>query len=650
MCGLAGLLDPRHALGADALAATAAAMAGALRHRGPDDDGTWAEAGIALGHRRLSIVDLSAAGHQPMTSASGRWVLAYNGELYNARELRAALDGVAWRGHSDTEVLLEGIARWGVADTLARVNGMFAFAAWDRAAGTLALGRDRVGEKPLYYGWHADRFLFASELKAFAHAPGWTPVPDRAALALFMRLGYIPAPHAAWTGVHKLPAGCLIVLDREAADRGVTPEPVPYWDVARAVADAHARPFGGTLDDAADALDALLRDAVARRMVADVPLGAFLSGGIDSSTVVAMMQRAGHAPSRTFSIGFDEPGYDESAHARAVAGHLGTVHEELRVSADDARAVIPRLGTMYDEPFADASQVPTFLVSALARRHVTVALSGDGGDELFAGYPRYRNAETLWPRLARWPAGARAAVAGAMHGVSVTHWDALLGALRPILPAPLQRADAGRVVHRVADVLASESPEAFYVGLVSQDDDPGSLVGGTEPPTWLTTPDRWPALPSAAERMMFLDLVTYLTDDILAKVDRASMAVGLEVRVPLLDHRVVEFAWSLPLALKLGDGTGKAVLRRVLDRYVPRTLVERPKMGFSIPLDAWLRGPLREWAESLLDAPALARGGVLDVTRTRAAWEAHLAGRENRQYWIWHALMLQSWLLASRAP
>ncbi len=582
-----------------------------------------------------------------MSSASGRWVIAYNGELYNAPALRTELEALRarrWRGHSDTELLIEAIEAFGVRGAVERANGMFAFAAWDTESRTLHLARDRAGEKPLYYGWNGSVFFFGSELKAFGAHPRWAPSHDHGAFALFMRLGYIPTPWSAYAGIRKLPAGALLALTADAAAQQTMPEPEPFWDPAAVVADARAHPFIGSEAAATDALDALLRDAVARRMVSDVPLGAFLSGGIDSTTVVAMMQAQSARPVRTFTIGFHDADYDEAVAAKAVAMQLGTDHTALYVKPEDARNVIPLLPTMYDEPFADASQIPTFLVSSLARAHVTVALSGDGGDELFAGYARHRNAEEVWPRVSRLPAAARSALAGIMHGVSESTWDSVLGTLAPVLPSVLKRHDGGRFLHRVADVLAAESWEAFYVGLVSQETDPASLVGAAEPATWLNSPERWPVLSSVAERMMFLDLVTYLSDDILAKVDRASMAVGLEVRVPMLDHRVIALAWQLPLAYKLGDGEGKRVLRRVLDRYVPRALVERQKMGFSVPLDQWLRGPLRPWAEALLSERALQAGGVLDVARTRAVWSAHIEGRENRQYWLWHALMLQAWL------
>ncbi len=655
MCGFCGFLEPQHARTADELATIAGAMADRLRHRGPDGHGTWtdAPAGLALGHRRLAIIDVSRQGHQPMVSASGRWVIAYNGEAYNFAAMRKELDApvpaVRWHGHSDTEVLIEAIEAWGVRGAVERVNGMFAFAAWDREARTLSLARDRAGEKPLYYGWNNGAFFFSSELKAFAAHPCWSPQHDRGAFALFMRLGYIPTPWSAYAGIAKLPAGTLLTLTADDMAAGTMPEPEAFWDPAAVVADAMQHPFAGSEDDAAKELDALMRDAVRLRMVSDVPLGAFLSGGIDSTAIVAMMQAQSTRPVQTFTIGFHDADYDEAVSAKLVAAQLGTDHTALYVKPDDARAVIPMLPTMFDEPFADASQIPTYLVASLARQSVTVALSGDGGDELFAGYTRHRNAEEVWPRVSRIPAAARHGLAAIMHGVSESTWDAVLDRLAPVLPSVLKRHDGGRFLHRVADVLAAESADAFYLGLVSQETNPASLVGAQEPHTWLDSPSRWPALPNIATRMMFLDLVTYLSDDILAKVDRASMAVSLEVRVPMLDHRIIAFAWQLPLAYKLGDGEGKRVLRRVLDKYVPRALVERRKMGFSVPLDQWLRGPLRAWAEELLSERALIAGGVLDVARTRAEWDAHLSGRENRQYWLWHALMLQAWLAQEAA-
>ena len=652
MCGICGFIEPQRSRSDAHLAATVDAMAARIAHRGPDGHGTWTEAatGTALGHRRLAIIDPSAQGHQPMASPSGRWVLTFNGEVYNFEELRrelgarAGAPAIAWRGHSDTEVLLAAIDTFGVRGAVERANGMFAFAAWDRADRTLWLARDRMGEKPLYYGWSGNAFLFGSELKALRAHPAWTGTLDRGALALYMRYGYVPVPHSAYVGIAKLPAGHLLALDPASVAARIVPPSEAFWSVTDAVAAGRADPFRGSEGDAIEALDTLLRDAVAMRMVSDVPLGAFLSGGVDSSTVVAMMQAQSARRVRTFSIGFREPGYDEAPQARAVAEQLGTDHTEWYVSPEEAQRIIPQLPIMYDDPFADASQLPTHLVSSLARRHVTVALSGDGGDELFGGYARYLTARDAWPRVARLPVSVRRAAAMALRGVGERTWDRTLGALGHVLPAMLRRRDAGRFVHRAADVLAAESSVALYRGLVSQETEPATLVGATEPDGWLNTPARWPAALSASEQMMFFDQVMYLTDDILVKLDRASMAVSLEARVPFLDHRVLALAWRLPLEHKLHGHTLKWIVRQVLDRYVPRALVDRPKMGFSVPLDAWLRGPLRSWADDLLSEAAVRAGGILDPARTRARWDAHQSGAANNQYWLWHALMLQSWL------
>ncbi len=654
MCGLCGYWDPAAATAADALEAGVLAMAARIRHRGPDGAGAWVDpaAGLAIGHRRLSIIDLSHEGHQPMVSASGRWIIAYNGEVYNFPEVRAAVEaavpGVRWRGHSDTEIMLAAIERWGVTEAVRRFNGMFAFALWDRETRMLWLGRDRAGEKPLYYGWSGGTFFFGSELKAFASHPAWRPSIDRGAVSLFMRHNYIPAPYTIYEGIAKLPPGTLLSLPAASARPGAMPAPVPYWEFAAAVRDGTAQPLALGDGDAIEALDALLRDAVAQRMVADVPLGAFLSGGIDSSTVVALMQAQSARPVRTFSIGFHEAGYNEAEHAKAVASHLGTDHTELYVSPDEARGVIPLLPAMFDEPFADSSQIPTHLVSAMARRHVTVALSGDAGDELFGGYQRYFIGRDVWQRMTRVPAPVRRTVARVLTGVSPDGWQRMSAAMRPVLPGRLRRPDFGRLVHRVGSVLGTATPEAFYLGLVSHEADPAGLTGAAEPPTWLTDRARWPATPSFTERMMFLDAVSYLPDDILVKVDRAAMAVSLEGRIPFLDHRVIEFAWRLPLSQKVRGAEGKWILRRVLDRYVPRSLIDRPKMGFGVPIDEWLRGPLKAWGEDLLGDAALRAHGLLDPARVRAAWTAHQTRRENRQYWLWNALMLQAWLAEER--
>lgn len=644
MCGLAGFIDGAADAGENALRARVAAMADRLAHRGPDDADTWvdAAAGVALGFRRLSIIDLSPAGRQPMVSANGRLVVAYNGEIYNFRELRAELEarGCRFRGHSDTEVMLEGFAEWGVAATVERLIGMFAIALWDREARSLTLVRDRLGIKPLYWARFGRLMLFGSELKALRAHPGWTPEIDRDALAAYLRHNYVPAPHGIYRGVHKLEPGRMLVL-RPDAD----PEIGCYWDM-RAVARAgRSEPLDIDDAEALRRLEALLGDAVARRMVADVPLGAFLSGGVDSSTVVALMQAHGDRPVQTYTIGFHERDHDESAHARAVARHLGTAHTELRAEPQDALDVIPMLPEMFDEPFADSSQIPTFLVSRLTRRHVTVALSGDGGDEVFGGYNRYFWAESL-RRGAGWaPPAARRAAAALLTGIPPAAWDRIFA----VTPRRLRLPQAGDKIAKFAGVLEAEDADAMYRQLVTHWDRPDRLVPGSREPRGPLWDRRLRhELPGLVERMQFLDTVTYLPDDILTKVDRASMAVGLEARVPCLDHRVVELAWRLPRRMKLRDGQGKWLLRQLLYKHVPKELIERPKQGFAVPVGQWLRGPLRDWAETLLAAPALAEDDLLDPAPIRRCWAEHLSGRRNWQHRLWGVLMLQAWRQAAR--
>jgi asparagine synthase (glutamine-hydrolysing) len=637
--------------------ATIRRMSDTLFHRGPDDEGSFVDApsGIALGFRRLSIIDLTPEGHQPMASADGRYVLIFNGEIYNFQELRRELErsGHGWRGHSDTEVMLAAFTEWGFEPAVRRFNGMFALALWDRRERRLYLTRDRLGEKPLYYGRMGQAFLFGSELKALRAHPSFRAEINRDALALFLRYNYIPAPYSIYRNIHKLPPGTFLSLDADLHDSDAVarlPSPRAYWSAREAAERGVAEPFKGTEEEAVAELESLLSEAVGMRMVADVPLGAFLSGGVDSSTVVALMQAQSPKPVRTFSIGFTEEAYDEARYARAVAEHLKTDHTELYVTPEDAMAVIPRLPALYDEPFSDSSQIPTFLVSQLARRSVTVSLSGDGGDELFAGYTRYLLGQSVWNKISWMPKGSRAVAAGALTTVSTQTWDRAYTGLKAFLPSHLRQSAAGDKLHKLAEILSVPDPQAMYMNLVSHWKEPGSLVlGATEPETTLTDSKQWANVPEFIQRMMYMDTVTYLPDDILVKVDRASMGVSLEARVPFLDHRVVEFSWRMPLSWKIRDGQSKLPLRRILYRHVPRELIERPKMGFGIPIGQWMRGPLRDWAEALLDERRLKEEGFLNPGPILRKWREHLSGRRNWQYYIWDVLMFQGWLERERA-
>ena len=641
MCGIAGFLA---ASAVADLESPARRMADTLVHRGPDDGGVWVDgaSGVALAHRRLAILDLSPAGRQPMISDCGRYVIVFNGEIYNHLDLRKELGKRAWRGHSDTETLLAGFEAWGVGETLKRAVGMFALVLWDRRDRSLMLARDRFGEKPLYYGWQGDSFLFGSELKSLVAHPAWHGEVDRDALALFIRYGYVPLPRSIWRGVAKLLPGSILILPADTP-AGVLPAPTFYWR-ARDLANA------GVCNDldaqaAADELELRLRRAIARQMVADVPLGAFLSGGVDSSTVVALMQAQSERPVKTFTIGFAEGDYNEADYAKAVAAHLGTEHTELYVSPADAMAVIARLPGMYDEPFGDVSQIPTHLVAAMARQHVTVSLSGDGADELFGGYNRYFLGRAIW-RGMRWlPLGLRRLTGQGITAVSPARWDSL----GRLLPRRFRQPMIGDRAHKLASIVTAARAEDVYRWLISHEREPERIVvDGRESrqacELWADHEMRILQRTDFSERMMFNDLMGYLTDDILCKVDRAAMATSLETRAPFLDHQVAEFAWRLPLHMKIRDGQGKWLLRQVLYRYVPRTLIERPKQGFGVPIDAWLRGPLREWAESLLDESRLRREGFFHPEQIRRKWEEHLSGRRNWQYWLWNVLMFQAWL------
>ncbi len=649
MCGIAGFLsssppspDP---------VATLGEMACAIAHRGPDDSGTWfdAESGIGLAHRRLSIVDLSPLGHQPMRSPGERYTVVFNGEIYNFPALRTELEalGARFRGHSDTEVLLAAVEHWGLDKALVRFEGMFAFALWDARDRVLALARDRMGEKPLYYATMGDTLLFGSELKALARHPRWRGEIDRGALALYFRHNYIPGPHCIFAGARKVRPGTVVRIRAEG--NGFRTDEHEYWTLRDAVARGQANRFAGSLNEATDALDLLLRDVIGSEMVADVPLGAFLSGGIDSSTIVGVMQALSTTPVRTFTIGFWDTAYNEAEHARLVADHLGTAHEELYVTPDDALGVIPRLPAMYDEPFADSSQIPTFLVSQLARRQVTVSVSGDGGDELFGGYTRYPQTVRLWNELRRMPAPLRSALAGVVNLTPDGVLDPTLAAAGRFPGAGSLAGGTDRLRTRAA-LWSADSLPSFYQQLLSMWIAPSRLVAGArEPATAFGQPDVGTGAGVDVEHLMYLDGMTYLPDDIMVKVDRASMQVSLEARAPLLHHRVVEFACSLPLEYKLHDGVGKVVLRRVLERYVPRALFERPKRGFAIPMGAWLRGPLREWAESLLDTTRMREEGFLDVRAVRRLWDRHLSGADDHITQLWPVLMFQAWLESDTA-
>jgi asparagine synthase (glutamine-hydrolysing) len=624
-------------------------MADQLVHRGPDDAGLWvdAEAGIALGFRRLAIVDLSPAGHQPMTSSNGRYIIVFNGEVYNFGELRKDLEplGHSFRGHSDTEVMLEVVSEWGLEAAVKKFVGMFAFALWDRHERVLHLVRDRLGIKPLYCGWQGKTFLFASELKALHAHPVFSPEINRSALSLYLRLGYIPQPYSIYQGIWKLPPGHILSLRVGAQPSLELSGTACYWSAKEVYETGAAGPFRGSGPEAIEELDRLLRESVRLRMIADVPLGAFLSGGIDSSTVVALMQAQSHRPVKTFTIGFHEQEFNEAAQAKAVAAHLGTDHTELYVTPKQAMDVVPKLPTLYDEPFGDSSQIPTYLLSALTRRHVTVSLSGDGGDELFGGYQRYSNARQFWGTVRWFPHLIRRALARSIRWCKPATYDRLIGGLAPLLPRFARPSTVGERMYRLAEAMTIRDPDELYRHLLSYWRRPAEVVfGSKEPPTFLTQSSAWARVDDIAQRMMFLDLATYLPDDILAKVDRASMGVSLEARVPILDHRVVEFAARVPISMKIRSGTGKWLLRQLLYRYVPRELVERPKMGFSVPIEDWLRGPLRDWAEGLLNEERLRREGFFRSQPIGDLWAEHLSGQRNRQGHLWNVLMFQAWL------
>ena len=696
MCGFLGFLTTDASVLSRAKA-EASRMALAIQHRGPDDEGAWADAaaGIALGFRRLSILDLSSAGHQPMRSASGRFVMVFNGEIYNHTYLRDLLSASQlgkpaqpWRGHSDSETLLACFEAWGLEETLQKTVGMFAIALWDTEVRTLHLARDRFGEKPLYYGWATTAstakpaFVFGSELKALCAYPGFANPVSREALALYMRFTYVPAPYSIYQNIFKLEPGCLLSISTnncvalpQAGDlhysvHGPSVPTAPstplrppalqgglrmhrWWSLA-SVVEAGAQNQISSEEEALENLEQRLKDAVRVQSLADVPLGAFLSGGVDSSCIVSLMQAQASSPIKTFTVGFEESGFDESPHARAVAEHLGTEHNEFFISAKQAQTVIADLPAMYDEPFADSSQIPTHLVCKAARQQVTVVLSGDAGDELFGGYNRYLWASRIWSRLAWLPYPARQALGSAIRMVPPASWDTFSRAVNVVLPTPKNIARAGDRAHKLAARLGGvQNLDELYNSLVSEWQDPAEVVKGVggktggllhEPASMLSDP--WPSAGAEQDqlRMMYRDSVTYLPDDILCKVDRAAMAASLETRVPFLDHRVAELAWQLPLNMKIRNGQGKWALRQVLYKYVPKELIDRPKAGFAIPVGQWLRGPLKDWAEALLDEKRLEVEGYFYPKPIRDKWVQHLSDRFDHTPSLWAVLMFQSWL------
>lgn len=649
MCGICGYWDLNLKLGANT--SIVELMASKINHRGPDGQGTWHDlsSGVAFGHRRLSIVDLSSAGDQPMTSHSGRHTIVFNGEIYNhvaiRNELNASLgDKIIWKGYSDTETLLISIEQWGIEKALTRCVGMFAFALWDNLDGTLHIARDRFGEKPLYYGFQGKTFLFGSELKALRAHPFFQAEINRKALGLFLRYNYVPAPHCIYKGIHKLPPGSYMRVTKQDFSRNAE-SPLLYWSIEDAVRKGKNEPFVGCDKECVDQLEGKLQNSISMQMESEVPLGAFLSGGVDSSAIVALMQSQSAIPIRTFTIGFHEKAFNEATHAKAVASHLGTDHTEMYVKAEDALKVIPKLPDLYDEPFSDSSQIPTFLVAEMTRKHVTVSLSGDAGDEVFGGYNRYLFVKRLWSVLEKLPHHLRGCLASLMASVPISLWDKLYSIFRPFLPPRSQFALPGDKIHKLSEIIGLNGPETIYQTLISNWKKPEELVIGIDSSSSNITPKKeWGLHENIENAMMALDTTNYLPDDILTKVDRAAMGVSLETRIPFLDHRVVEFAWSLPLEMKVREGQGKWILRQVLYKYVPKELIERPKMGFGMPIGDWLRGPLREWAESLLDDSRLRSEGFFNPAPIRKKWSEHLSGKRNWQYLLWNVLMFQAWL------
>ena len=638
MCGVTGFWDPKNQYKKKEAEALGHKMALAIESRGPDSSDVWVdeERGIVLAHRRLAIQDLSPHGNQPMHSPSRRFTTIYNGEIYNAPEIQKDLlkRGYKFRGHSDTEVMLAAFEEWGIERSLSKFIGMFAIVLWDHKEKKLFLIRDRLGIKPLYWGWQKGVLFFGSQIKAFRDHPSFKGEISKTALVSFFRFSYVPAPQTIYEGIEKIEPGTIVAVDCDGKSQKST-----YWSMQSAYNHSDKNPYEGSLKEAQADLDGLLKDAVQKRMLADVPLGAFLSGGVDSSAVVALMQAQSNRPVKTFSIGFNEAQYNEAQHAKEVAKHLGTDHYELYVTPKEAQDVIPHLSDWYDEPFADSSQIPTYLVSKLARQHVTVSLSGDGGDELFSGYTRYFVGERLWTASAKLPNLLKQGVGGVLNSIPPGFWQGL----EKIGPSKLLPKHLAEKALKLSELCNAHSFQDFYKALVSQNSNPAGLVCGGMESTYAVWDHLKGDQTSHIRTMQFLDSVTYLPDDILTKVDRASMAVSLEARVPLLDHRVVEFASALPLSMKVHKGQGKHILREVLYQYVPKNLIERPKMGFGVPIGDWLRKDLNAWAEDLLSPASLEKSGLLEAATIRKLWLEHMSGKKNWQYALWPVLMFQAW-------
>lgn len=649
MCGIAGIVSPSQ-IDSESINK----MCNVIKHRGPDDSGIWVDEKshfLAFGHRRLSILDLSSHGHQPMISPSGRFVMAFNGEIYNFSYLKKQVEETsgftAWNGYSDTEFLLASFEKFGIKNTLKKVHGMFAISVFDRDTEKLYLTRDRMGEKPLYYGKIDNTFYFCSELKSIKEVLKNQLKIFKDALSLYIRHGYIPSPWSIYENIYKLQPGHILELDcTNISEQTINPhEAVPYWDIYEEASKRESNLFSGTDKNAVDKLETLLTQSVSKKMITDVPLGSFLSGGYDSSLITALMQKQSTGPVRSFSIGFDIPGYNEALHAKAVAKHLGTSHTELYIQSQDALDVIPKLPTMYCEPFADSSQIPTYLVSKMTREYVTVALSGDGGDELFCGYSRYFWAINIWKKIHRYPPAIRQIFVKIVTQIPPKKWNNTLKFLIKFLPYKFQYPLPGDKLHKLAGILGSLDVEDVYYRLTSAIQDPSELLKhSTEALSALTDPKRKAPLSNSIDKMMFTDMVSYLPDDILCKVDRAGMAVSLETRIPFLDHSVVEFALGLPQNFKIRNGNGKWIVKELTHRHIPKTLMERPKMGFGVPIDSWLRGPLKEWAAQLLSKKKLDDQGYFNTNRVIKMWNEHISAERNWSHQLWIILMFQEWL------